>query len=203
MKPANSITVLLLAMTVFILILAGCGDTPETPKGLTVTSNNPITLSWSAVSNAKSYSVYRGTASGGLGSKTRIASDLTATTYTDNSAVGGTTYYYQVTAHNSDGSSNSSNEIQATASGGSFALVGTVSGTGISLTWATVSGAASYRVYRGMSATNLTLLPSSSTITSYLDSTVAAGTSYYYQIAAVNGSGVELQRSNITGGLMP
>ncbi len=201
MKPVNTITVLLLAITV--LLLTGCGDTPETPKGLSVTSNNPITLSWSAVSNAKSYSVYRGTTSGGLSSKTRVATDITVTTYTDNSTVGGTTYYYQVTAKNDDGSSNASNEIQATASGGSFALVGSISGTGVSLSWATVSGAVSYRIYRGTSATNLTLLHSDITITTYLDTTVAVGTSYYYQVAAVNGSGAELQRSNISDGLTP
>lgn len=204
MKKAKSISALLLAMTVLMLALAGCGDTPETPKGLAVTSSNPITLSWSAVSNAKNYSVYRGTTAGGLASKNRIAQDLTTTTYTDNSALGGTTYYYQVTAHNNDGSSNASNEVQASASGGSFALVVAVAGTGgVSLTWGTVADAVSYRIYRGTSSANLALLPNAVTLTNYTDITVTAGTGYYYQIAAINSSGAELRRSNISDGITP
>ena len=52
-------------------------------------------LTWSAVSGAAGYQVYRATSSGGT--YTKIA-DTTAKTYTDQTAKAGTTYYYKVKA---------------------------------------------------------------------------------------------------------
>lgn len=203
MKLSRSAIAFMLSASLFLLVLSGCGEVLETPKGLTVTSTNPITLTWTAPANATSYNVYRGTVSGGISTKTRIATDISTTSYTDSTAVGGTTYYYQITAKNDDGASGASNEVQATAAGGSFALVGNVSGNSVVLTWAAIPGASSYRIYRGTSESNLNVLPSGVITTSFSDTTVVTGTTYYYQVAAIDAASAELQRSNVTSILMP
>lgn len=61
-----------------------------------------VTLSWSAStsSNVTGYNIYRGTTSGGPYTKI-TSSPVAALTYTDNTVLGGTTYYYVGTAVNS------------------------------------------------------------------------------------------------------
>ncbi|MEU9971890.1 PHB depolymerase family esterase [Streptomyces sp. NPDC051014] len=56
-------------------------------------------------------------------------------------------------------------------------------GTGASLSWNAVSGAASYNVYRGGSKVG------SATSTAYTDTGLSAGTAYSYTVAAVDSSG--------------
>jgi glycosidase len=67
-----------------------------------------------------------------------------------------------------------------------------VPGSGqVSLSWTASSGAASYSVYRGTAAGGESGTPIASgiTATSYTDTGLGNGTTYYYKIAAVNGSG--------------
>jgi fibronectin type 3 domain-containing protein len=98
--------------------LAGCGGTdnyPAAPENMTGTAGaSSVTLDWDAVTDATSYNVYRGLSSGDLSSKTLLVSALTATAYTDTNVTSGTTYFYQVTAENSDGESDGSVEVSVT-----------------------------------------------------------------------------------------
>ncbi len=113
-----------IALTVVVLVLfavAGCGvGPPAAPLNLAVKSMAPITLVWDSDIAATSYNIYRGTVSGGLSTKTLLASNVSpgnvypATTYTDTAVTAGTTYYYQVTAVNWDKESTASNEVSAT-----------------------------------------------------------------------------------------
>jgi hypothetical protein len=90
----------------------GGGNPPATPTGLTATAGNAqVSLSWTASSGATSYSVKRGTATGGPYSQLGSA---TSTSYVDSTVTGGTAYYYVVSATNSNGSSGNSNEASAT-----------------------------------------------------------------------------------------
>ena len=111
----NFPVILVLLVTVS---LAGCGsadEPPAAPENLTATAGaSVVTLDWDAVTDATSYNVYRSLSSGDLSSKILLASALTATAYTDTNVTSGTTYYYQVTAENSDGESNGSAEVSAT-----------------------------------------------------------------------------------------
>ena len=64
--------------------------------GLTGTSGTGLTLTWPAYPGATSYTVKR--ASAANGPYATIASGVTGTSYTDNNVVGGTSYYYAVSA---------------------------------------------------------------------------------------------------------
>ncbi len=194
-------------VVLMMLVVAGCGTGPDAPTGLTVTSTSPITLSWTAVSGATSYTVYRGTTSGGLATKTLLASDITVTTYTDTLASAGTAYYYQVTAVSSDGVSSPSNEVNAVSqsqSGGLFNLQGSKNGSQITLIWNTVGSAASYNVYRGTTSsliTNKTKVANVVAVTSpttiFTDgSGFTSGVTYFYQVTSVDSSGTEQSQAS-------
>jgi fibronectin type 3 domain-containing protein len=115
-------TIALTIVALALVAIAGCGvGPPVTPSNLTVKATAPITLSWDSDLAATSYNIYRGTASGGLSTKTLVASNVSiggeypSTTYTDTLTTAGTTYYYQVTAVNWDKESAASNEVNATS----------------------------------------------------------------------------------------
>jgi len=79
-------------------------STPSTPAAPTTTDGcTGLTVNWTAVSGATSYTVQRGTKSNCSGLTTIGASATNS--YLDNTAVVGTTYYYSIIATNSCGSS--------------------------------------------------------------------------------------------------
>jgi len=85
---------------------------PAAPSGLSATpSNAQVALSWTGSTGASSYTVYRGTAAG---TETPLKSGITVTSYTDTGSTNGTTYFYQVAAVSSGGTSARSNEASAT-----------------------------------------------------------------------------------------
>ena len=65
----------------------------------------------------------------------------------------------------------------------------------VALSWTGSSGATSYNVYRGTTSGQEALLDSGVSGTSYTDSTAANGTTYFYEVTAVN-SGGESGKSN-------
>ena len=89
---------------------------PNAPSGLeAVAGDNTISLDWSdnVESDLAGYSVYRSTNSGSYG--TALATNWVSSDYIDNTALNGTTYFYVVTA--SDTNSNesvASGEVSAT-----------------------------------------------------------------------------------------
>jgi lysyl endopeptidase len=85
---------------------------PAAPTGLTATtgSQTQINLSWTAVSGATSYTIWRATTSGGP--YTSVGTSAT-TSFSNTGLTCNTTYYYVVTASN--GSCSSGNSAQASA----------------------------------------------------------------------------------------
>ena len=77
---------------------------PGTPTGVTATaaSTSSITVSWSSVSEATGYYVYRSTSASGTYNQVGTSS---STSYTNTGLSAGTTYYYRVSAYNSYGES--------------------------------------------------------------------------------------------------
>lgn len=86
---------------------------PSAPTNLTAAGGNAeVTLNWNASAGAATYGVKQATVSGGPYSV--VASDVTSTSYVDDSVTNGTTYYYVVSAVNAGGESADSNEASAT-----------------------------------------------------------------------------------------
>lgn len=171
---------------------------PATPSNLVAAGGtNQITLSWSAASNATSYNLYWSAASGVTTATGTKVSGVTSP-YVKTGLAAGTTYYFVVTAVNSVGESSASAQASATTSAppptvpaAPTGVTATGGANQVSLAWSAVSGATSYNLYwstaSGVTKVNGTKLTN---VTSpYLHSGLAAGTSYYYIVTAVNSTG--------------
>src|SRR5439155_13997613 len=90
---------------------------------------------------------------------------------------------------NAGGESARSAEVSATPQAPPAAptnLAATSGNAKVTLSWSASAGAASYKVYRSTSSGAETLLASGITSGSYLDTSVVNGTTYYYQVSAIN-----------------
>jgi fibronectin type 3 domain-containing protein len=178
---------------------------PSAPQGLTATgSNQAVQLSWSAPASnggatVTSYNVYRSTTAGGEGS-TPVATGVTGTSYTDNPLTNGTTYYYTVAAVNAVGTGPQSTEANAAPKAGAptapLGLTASAGNGSVSLSWSapTSNGGSAitgYNVYRGTSPGGEATTPVTTGVTgtSFTDTGLANGTTYYYKVAAVNSAG--------------
>ncbi|HEV2434385.1 MAG TPA: NPCBM/NEW2 domain-containing protein [Verrucomicrobiae bacterium] len=159
---------------------------PETPTGLAASPGNNISLTWNNTLAALAYNVKRATVSGGP--YTNIAT-VPATAFTDSNVVSGLTYYYVVSAVSSFGEGSNSTEVAVdpcspppvptevtTASINSQIVV----------SWNASPGATTYTVARFTANTPPLILAAGLTATNFTDTTVAGGTTYYYQVAAAN-----------------
>src|SRR5256712_1882180 len=174
---------------------------PSTPQNLQTTSGNAqVSLSWSAPSNnggsaITSYNIYRSTSSG---TETLLATIGNVLSYTDTAVTNGQTYFYKVTAVNSVGESSQANEASATPAAIPSApqnLVAFPGNAKVGLTWSAPSsngGSAitGYGVYRGTLPGGEGTTPIATiTGTSYTDSGLTNGQTYYYKVTAINSVG--------------
>ena len=173
---------------------------PNAPSGLTataVTGATQIALTWTAsTGNAvSSYNIYRGPSAGNEGTTAINTSPVTATTYTDTSCSGSTTYYYIVKAVNTagglSGATNEVNKMTVPAAPTGATATSIYDNTNLSVHWTAASGATSYYVYRGTSSSgeNYSTAVYSGAGTSFTDTTTIGNTRYYYTVKAVNASG--------------
>ena len=158
---------------------------PQMPTGVTATaSGNAITIGWTAVSGAASYTIQK-TVNGVVSNITGV----TGTAYTDSNLAPATTYTYNVKACNAAGCSAISSGASATTAAPLPAAPANVSAMSISgyayISWSAVSGATSYRVLKvnGMTPAVTT------SATNYADTSVTVGNTYTYQVTACNNSG--------------
>ena len=124
---ANVATVTIAAVTDHFSLYAPVVSTnpsaPSTPTGLVAvaTSNSQINLSWTQVSGATSYDIYRSTSLGGtytrVGSEPTVSSGST-TSYSNTGLADGTAYYYKITALNTSGESAAADAVTATTQSG-------------------------------------------------------------------------------------
>ena len=158
-----------------------------------------VTVSWDAVPNAVSYTLYRGSSAS---ASDVLKSGVTSTSYNDTSASPGTRYYYRLKAIYANGTSPYSNADSGwralSAPSGLSASDGT-SETAVALSWGAVSGATSYTVYRGTAANPTAVLASGVTGTSYSDTSAVAGTTYHYRVKAVCALGSSGYSNDETG----
>jgi fibronectin type 3 domain-containing protein len=154
--------------------------------------NHEVSLAWTTSAGAASYNVKRATTNGGP--YTTVASPA-GTSYTDTAVTNGTAYYYVVTAVSAAGQSGNSNQATATPMAAPTApvpplnLTATGGNQQVSLAWTASTGATSYNVKRAATNGGPYTTVASPAGTSYTDTTVTNGTTYYYVVTAVNTSG--------------
>jgi hypothetical protein len=148
-----------------------------------------VILKWKSGANATSYQVWRHTADVS-GSATMIADNVAGTRYEDTTATAGVLYYYWLKAKNSLGTSAFSTpsiSITGTLRAPRDVVATLTSDTETAITWAAVTGAATYLVQRSTTAA----FTSPSTVgttagTTINDTTGDADTAYYYRVIARN-----------------
>jgi len=167
--------------------------TLSAPSGLTATGTaGQVSLDWSAVTSASSYTVYWDNATGISSSSTAITS-VSTDNYTHSSLDNGSIYYYKVAAVDTDNTTGSlSSEVSAATplpAPDNLSAIG--ANNTVTLTWDNVSGATSYTLYwdnvSGIDSSDTAITPI--TIDNYTHSNMDNGSTYYYKVAAVNSSG--------------
>jgi YVTN family beta-propeller protein len=175
------------------------------PTGLTATAgSSQVSLTWTdptsgGFSMISGYEILRSTSSTQAPADFVFVNGGAATTYTDLNVTLGTTYYYEVVAVNASGDSGVSNEQSATPYTYSDAPSGVTASPGssqVTLSWAdptdtgfsTVSG---YEILRSTLTGQETVLTSvdNGTAASYTDTDLSPGTTYYYEVEAINSAG--------------
>jgi len=189
---------------------SGCAGGPTTAPTLSATAGDySVSLSWTSVSGAANYYVWRSDGIGGCDwGKAKIAT-VSTTSYTDTQVLNGKEYYYQVqpVGSNTNCLGILSNCVTVTPNTPSctpptFGGVSSVTdvnacNAGIQVTWPTptswgqgaTSGTFDVRRYTtsGCSGSYTTVATGlSATTTTYTDTTATAGTTYYYQVVAIN-----------------
>lgn len=173
---------------------------PAAPTGLGASAGNgAVSLSWTGSSGATSYNVKRSTVSGGP--YTTVGSPA-GTSFNDSGLTNGTTYFYVVTAVNSAGESGNSNQASATPNLSVPAPPTALSATGgnaqVALTWSGSAGATSYNVKRATVSGGPYTTVGSPSGTSFTNTGLTNGTTYYYVVGAVNGAGESANSSQVS-----
>ncbi len=151
------------------------------------TQTNVITLNWTAVPGAVGYAIYRATSAGG---PFTFLQSITETAYTDGTVSSNTIYYYRVTAVNGGGvSANVTDSVNSQQTfPASLSAVGT--NAQIILTWPAAAGATTYNIKRGTRAGNeTTIVATGIASTSYTNTSLVNGTTYYYVVTATGPGG--------------
>ncbi|MEW2400900.1 PA14 domain-containing protein [Streptomyces sp. NPDC046862] len=183
---------------------------PLTPTGASVTYDSAggnAKVSWTANKemDLSGYRVYRRLKGTSFGS-TPLAK-TTSTSYTDTTLpVTGETYYYEVRAHDKAGNESGGTADQSVTTADRTAPAAptgpaTASETdGLRISWTASTDAASYRVYRAASANGSYTRVGSTDKLTYLDTSAAEGTTYYYRVTALDAAGNESARSVAVSG---
>jgi fibronectin type 3 domain-containing protein len=170
-------------LTVAVDPLAG---TPSSPKAA-ANSYNSVKITWSAVSDASGYAIYRSASS--TGNFIRIAS-LTQTSYINQPLTMGSTYYYKIFAYKTVNGANSygyaSSIVSAKPLPPAPASPKAVSASynSIKISWTAVNGATGYAVYRSDSATGTFTKLTALKTTYYMNQVLPTGKTFYYKIQA-------------------
>ena len=179
---------------------------PVMGLGATPSNGTTVNLHWNAVPGATSYMIER--SSDGL-TYTTAASGLTTTSYTD--TPGGTVsgLYYEVLAYNGQTDSAAPAPIQVTLAptaptydslsapmGLAAALA--ASGTGVALSWNSVTGAAGYSIQRATSDSTWTQIGTTTAgVLTYSDSGLTGGQLYYYRVSSTDSSSGQSAPSSV------
>ncbi len=158
------------------------------------------TLSWSAVTGAVKYQIWRST-TGKAGSFKSFAT-VTGTSWTNNKATAGKTYYYKVKAVNAEGTKSLFSPVVELTAAPKPAVpqpAGKLNSSGKPvISWPAAKGAVKYQVWRSTTGKSGSFkLVKTTTALKYTHTKAMAGKTYYYKIKAVSAEGLKSAFSEI------
>ena len=168
------------------------GSTPGavgTPA-VKASSGGKITVSWTAAAGAATYVLQRNER--GSSTWTTLASNLTATSYTDTKCTVGKVYRYRVRSRNVSAFGPFKVSVEVAAMSGSAPgavsnVTVTAAAKQVTVSWGAAEGAATYILQRKeRGATAWTTLNSNVKETSYVDTTGGVGAVYQYRVRSRN-----------------
>jgi fibronectin type 3 domain-containing protein len=152
----------------------------------TTISNN---LAWDVVSGASGYNVYRSDTENGTYNKLNTEF-ITGTTFIDTDLLPGTTYYYKISSINGGVEGLPSDAIIAATLSAIPVNIRIINTTTISINfvWDALSGASGYNVYRSDTENGTYLKLNTEFIigTTFTDTGLSPGTTYYYKVSSIN-----------------
>ena len=164
---------------------------PSIPGNFTVArySTTSLKISWSAVSGANGYQVWRATSAGGTYSLVKTITSGSTISNINGGLVAGKTYYYKVRAYKLVGTTNVYGGFTSIKYAkpipsvpANFAVIRSTS-TSIKTSWAAVSGASGYEVWRATSSGGTYARIMTTTSTSWINGSLAYRY-YYYTVRA-------------------
>lgn len=162
-------------------------------------TTSSIKLSWSKMSSASGYRIYRANSKNGKYTRVATMTKNSTTTFTNSKLSKGKTYYYKIRAYKIVGKNNeygpySSVITTSTKCSTPSISVKSIKSKNAKISWNKIYGAHGYRVYRASSKkgsySRVATVSNGSTL-SFTDKSVKKGKVYYYKIRAyrtVNGS---------------
>lgn len=156
-------------------------------------SATKITVSWSPVTDAVSYEIYRSTSKKGTYKKIGSV-EGNATSYTDSKLQMTKKYYYKVEArikgYKATGTSGMSKEVASyPARQTNITSVGVNSNGQLQVTWQKIENSKGYQLYRSTEQNGqyqLVTTASSASAVTYVDATAESGKFYYYKVRPIS-----------------
>ena len=167
---------------------------PTAPQSLVAADadTDAISLAWmDTATNETTYVVERSTTPvSGFVVVATLGANSVSYVDADSALLPGAVYYYRVFASNGLGNSAYSNELIAeTVCVAPESVIALPGNTNVTLTWAQMSGAATYNVKRATQAMGPYTLVGNTSANIFLDSGLTNDTTYYYVVSALNSGG--------------
>jgi fibronectin type 3 domain-containing protein len=181
---------------------------PAPPANLKATAGvNSVALSWATSTGATTYNAKSATSSGG---PYTTITNVTATNFVNTGLSNGTPYYYVVSTLNFNGESGNSAEANATPfppqpPAAPTGLAATPGNNLVVLSWTASAGAGSYNVKSATNSGGPYTTNANVTGTSFVNSGLSNGVTYYYVISALNiyGESANSSETNATPAPVP
>ncbi|TAL02032.1 MAG: hypothetical protein EPO07_07740, partial [Verrucomicrobia bacterium] len=186
---------------------------PAAPASVTIggATHHSVVVNWAASVGANFYTVFRSTLFNNGGGASNVLGTVvlnnanTATSFTDTAVTDGSIYSYFVTATSAGGTSANSPAaaavpLPAPPASAPGSLAGNFIGANVVLNWSSVPGAVGYIIRRATNSAGPFTYVQNITPTTFTDSGLNVGTTYYYQVSAVNAGGVS---TNATATVVP
>ena len=156
---------------------------------ITRASDTSLKLTWTKDTGATGYEIYRSTTEGGTYSKVATITKNSTVTYTNKSLKNATAYYYKVRSYKTVSGSKVYSDFSAVVGGAALKTPSIKAARKdynlIGISWAKISGADGYAVYRSTSEKGTYELlgtVSGNASIGYDDTTAITNTTYYYRV---------------------